>query len=66
MFVWDADVDVNGLPAAVDDDSNPYYGLGAKFAFSPNLSLLGDWTRYELDEVNSDVISLGFEYRFGL
>lgn len=65
IFVWDADVDVDGIREAVDDDSNPYYGAGAKFAFTPNLSLLGDWTRYELDDVNSDVISLGFEYRFG-
>lgn len=65
IFVWDADVDVDGIREAVDDDSNPYYGAGAKFEFSPNLSLLGDWTRYELDDVDSDVISLGFEYRFG-
>ena len=65
LFVWDADVDVNGVRQAVDDDSNPYYGLGARFAVSSNLSLLGDWTRYELDDVDSDVISLGFEYRFG-
>ena len=65
VFVWDADVDVNGLRAAVDDDSNPYYGGGARFNLTPNFSLLGDWTRYELDDVDTDVISLGFQYRFG-
>lgn len=65
VFVWDADIAVDGIREAVDDDSNPYYGAGARFAFTPNLWLLGDWTRYELDDVNSDVISLGFEYRFG-
>ncbi len=65
VFVWDADIDVDGIRAAVEDDSNPYYGGGAKFYFTPNFSLVGDWTRYELDDVDSDVISLGFEYRFG-
>lgn len=65
IFVWDADVEINGIREAVDDDSNPYYGVGAKVGFTPNFSLVGDWTRYELDDVDSDVISIGFEYRFG-
>ena len=65
VFMWDADVRVNGIRAAVDDDSNPYYGGGAKFAVTPNFSLVGDWTRYELDDVDTDVISIGFQYRFG-
>ena len=65
VFVWDADVRVDGIRAAVDDDSNPYYGGGAKVDITPSFSLVGDWTRYELDDVDSDVISLGFEYRFG-
>jgi hypothetical protein len=65
IFVWDADVEIDGIRAAVDDDSNPYYGVGAKVDFTRNFSLVGDWTRYELDDVDSDVISLGFEFRFG-
>lgn len=65
IFVWDADVEVNGLRSAVDDDSNPYYGVGGKVGFSDRFSLVGDWTRYALDDVDTDVISLGFEYRFG-
>ena len=65
VFIWDADVDVNGIRAAVDDDSNPYYGAGARVSLSDRFSLVGDWTRYELDDVDSDVFSLGFELRFG-
>ena len=65
VFIWDADVDVNGVRAALDDDSNPYYGAGAKVSLSRNFSLVGDWTRYELDDIDSDVISLGIEFRFG-
>ena len=66
VFLWDADVEVNGLRSAVDDDSNPYYGVGGKVDVSDRLSIVGDWTRFELDDIDTDVLSLGFEYRFGL
>lgn len=66
VFFWDADVVVDGFSIDVPRDENPYYGGGAKVDVTPNLSLVGDWTRYELDAINSDVISVGFEYRFGL
>lgn len=65
IFVWDADVEVNGVRSAVDDDSNPYYGVGGKVGFTDRFSLVGDWSRFELDETDLDVVSLGFEYRFG-
>ena len=65
VFFWDADVTVDGFSVDVPDDENPYYGGGARFDVSRNFSLVGDWTRYELDTVNTDVISIGFEYRFG-
>ena len=65
VFFWDADVDIDGFSINVPNDENPYYGGGAKVDITSNLSLVGDWTRYELDTIDSDVISLGFEYRFG-
>jgi len=65
VFFWDADVVVDGFSIDVPSDENPYYGGGAKVDVTSNLSLVGDWTRYELDAINSDVISVGFEYRFG-
>lgn len=65
VFFWDADVEVDGLSIDVPGDENPYFGGGAKVDVTPNLSLVGDWTRYELDTIDSDVISIGFEYRFG-
>lgn len=65
VFFWDADVEVDGFSINVPEDENPYYGAGAGFDITPNLSLIGDWTRYELDTIDSDVISIGFQYRFG-
>ena len=63
-FIWDADAEVNSIVEGRTDDTNPYYGGGAKVAIGERLDLIGDWTRYELDSTESDVISLGFTLRF--
>ena len=63
-FFWDGDADINNVSQATPEDTNLYYGAGGKFALSDRFSLVGDWTRYELEDVESDVISLGFTYRF--
>ncbi len=65
VFFWDADVRVDGFSIDTPGDENPYFGGGARLDVSPNLSLIGDWTRFELDDVDTDVISIGFQYRFG-
>lgn len=65
VFFWDADVSIDGFSIDVPSDENPYYGAGARLKVSSNLSLIGDWSRFELDDVDTDVISIGFQYRFG-
>ncbi|MFQ6017396.1 MAG: outer membrane beta-barrel protein [Kiloniellaceae bacterium] len=65
VFVWEVDVQLDGLAVSVPGNENPFYGGGAKVDFTPNLSLIGDWTRYELDPIHSDVVSIGLQYRFG-
>lgn len=65
VFFWDADVTIDGFPIDVPQDDNPYYGAGARVNLSPNLSLIGDWTRFELDDVDTDVVSIGLQYLFG-
>jgi len=42
-----------------------YYGAGARLKVSSNLSLIGDWSRFELYDVDTDVISIGLQYRLG-
>ena len=63
-FFWDGDAKINDITQARPEDTNLYYGGGAKFAITERLSLLGDWTRYELEDTESDVISLGFTFSF--
>ena len=65
VFFWDADVTVDGFSIDVADDENPYFGGGAMVDMTSNLSLTGDWTRYRLDDIDADVYSIGFLYRFG-
>ena len=64
VFFWDADISVDGFSIDTPGDDNPYYGAGLKLDLGDNFSLTGDWTVYEFDVLETDVISLGFNYRF--
>ena len=64
VFFWDADISVDGFTIDTPGDDNPFYGGGLKLDLGDNFSLTGDWTVYEFDIVETDVISLGFNYRF--
>jgi len=63
-FFWDGDAEINNISQARPEDTNLYFGGGAKVAISDRLALVGDWTRYELEDTESDVISLGFTLGF--
>ncbi len=63
-FFWDGDAILDNITLARPEDSNLYLGGGATVSFTERLKLVGDWTRYELEDTESDVISLGFTYRF--
>ena len=65
VFFWDADIVVDGFSIDTPGDENPYYGGGLKVDISRQLAITGDWTRYELDSLDTDVISIGLQYRFG-
>lgn len=63
-FFWDGDAEINNVSQARPEDTNLYLGLGASFALAGRLKLIADWTRYKLEDTESDVISLGLTYRF--
>lgn len=65
MFFWDGNAEVNDVSQASPEDTNPYFGLGVSFAVSKSFHVSGDWTRFELESTNSDVFSVGIQYRFG-
>ena len=65
MFFWDGDAEINNVSQATPEDTNPYFGAGISYAINAKFLVTGDWTRYELESANSNVYSVGFQYRFG-
>lgn len=64
-FFWDGEAEINSASQASPEETNPYLSLGLSYAFTDVFSITGDWTHYELDSANSDVYSVGFQFRFG-
>lgn len=64
-FFWDGNAEINNVSQATPEDTNLYLGVGASYALGERFRLVGDWTRYELEGANSNVISLGFQFGFG-
>ena len=63
-FFWDGDADINGVSQARPEDTNLFLGVGLSYDLTEKFDLTGDWTRYELEDTESNVFSLGFRYRF--
>ena len=63
-FFWDGDAEINNVTQAKPEDTNLYFGAGARYAFSDRLYLLADWSRYELEDTQSNVASLGLTVSF--
>ncbi len=64
-FFWDGDAEINNVSQATPKDTNLYLGVGISYAVSDRFRVIGDWTRYELESANSNVISIGIQYGFG-
>lgn len=62
-FFWDGKTQIAGIRDNVSD-SNMFFGVGAIYSFSPGFSLRADISRFELDGVDSDVGSVGFQIDF--
>ncbi len=65
MFFWNGDAEINNVSQATPESINPFFGGGISYAINDKLLLSGDWTRYELEDTNSGVFSVGIQYRFG-
>ena len=63
-FFWDGDAEINNVTQARPEDTNLYLGIGAQFSISERFAVLADVTRYELDDTESEVASIGLTFRF--
>ena len=68
---WNADVSAtattSGASAALsgdDDGTDMVYGVGAAYSFTPNLSVRGEWERYDFDDTDVDLLSAGISWNF--
>ncbi|OYY61841.1 MAG: hypothetical protein B7Y50_02985 [Hydrogenophilales bacterium 28-61-11] len=68
---WNADVSAtattSGASAALsgdDDGTDMVYGVGAAYSFTPNLSVRGEWERYDLYDTDVDRLSAGISWNF--
>jgi len=64
-FFWNGSAEVNNVTEASPEDTNLFLGAGASYAVGDHFRLTADWTRYELESANSNVISIGFQFGFG-
>ena len=76
-FVWDvegaASVTIGGttlaIPASLsslldNDGTDIMFGFGADFELMENVGIRAEWERYEVDNTDIDLVSIGVEYRF--
>lgn len=64
-FFWDGEAEINNASQADPGDTNPYFGAGLAYNLTQVFSVHVDWIRYDLEDTESDVLSLGFRFRFG-
>jgi len=50
--------------SSTDRKSDATYGAGLKFAFNKNLSLRGEWERFEMEHNDNDLISASLVFNF--
>jgi len=62
-FFWDGANQIAGINDNVSD-ANIFFGAGVSYSLTTNVSLRGDAARYELDNANSTVLTIGFQVNF--
>ncbi|MEJ2604803.1 MAG: porin family protein [Gammaproteobacteria bacterium] len=63
FLFWDGEYRVDDLRFDRSDE-NFFYGAGLRVNLGRGFSITGDWTRYELDEVDIEMVSAGLQFRF--
>ena len=61
---WDAEADLPGVGRADDDGTDPTYGLGLQYRFTDTVALRGEYSRFEMDDVDVDLAQLQVRFDF--
>ena len=68
--IWDADTIVRlggSSPITItegDSGTDAFYGIGFGVRLGEQWDLMADYERYNLDDIDTDVFSVGLRYRF--
>lgn len=64
---WNVDTSATADAATVsesDDGTDWVYGVGAAYSITTNLSVRGEWERYDFDDGDVDLLSAGVSWNF--
>lgn len=65
MQRWDLDEAVPGLTGTGDDSgTDPVYGVGLQYRFNDNVALRGDYSRFEIQDLDVDLAQVQVRYDF--
>ena len=67
MFLWYSEArDVTGgfLTYSEEDGADLSFGLGASVALGQRVSLRAEWERFDMSNVDVDLVTVGFAFRF--
>lgn len=63
IYIWDLEASAAGASVS-DDGTDIMFGLGGAFHFTPQLSVRGEWERFDFDGDDVDFFSASVIYNF--
>lgn len=64
LYAWDASFSSNLGPVADEDGTDIMFGVGGAWQLAPQLSLRGEWERFDFDGDDVDFFSASVIYNF--
>lgn len=65
VFIWRARHDLTRGGSKRASGTDPVYGIGVEWGFTPSVAARLSWSRYRVESDNTDFLALGLIYRFG-
>lgn len=59
IFFWDVESNIGD-----DDGSDIFFGIGGQYEINQQVSIRGEWERYDLDDTDVDLLSIGVVIQF--